>query len=269
MTDIQKRSYMPHPKQPEQFCPHGHDTIVVGRDKKGKCKDCVKDYTAKYELKLKNGERVRIPKVQFCPKGHDTFVTGRLPDSTCIQCKEEYDMRYYEVNKKIILEKTKQYQTDNQEKVKEYHRNWYLEHRDELLAYQEEYIQGHREERNKHQVERIATDINFKLRTNLRSRIIMAIKGNAKRGSAVRDLGCSIEFLKDHIASKFHSGMAWDNWGEVWELDHITPLFKFNLTDREQFLQAVNYKNLQPLTVEDHRKKTNLELSEWNFLTKK
>jgi hypothetical protein len=57
-------------------------------------------------------------------------------------------------------------------------------------------------------------------------------------------------------------GMTWDNWGKIWELDHIVPLWKFDLTNREQFLKADNYTNLQPLTIEDHKKKTANEATE-------
>jgi len=44
--------------------------------------------------------------------------------------------------------------------------------------------------------------------------------------------------------------MGWDNYGfgeNKWNVDHIIPLSKINLSDRKQLLKAVNYKNLQPL----------------------
>ena len=53
----------------------------------------------------------------------------------------------------------------------------------------------------------------------------------------------------------FEKGMSWDNWGEVWEIDHIIPLASFDLNDRDQLLIAVHYTNLQPLTVTENRQK--------------
>lgn len=43
-------------------------------------------------------------------------------------------------------------------------------------------------------------------------------------------IDCSIEFLKEFIASKFTEGMSWDNYGE-WHLDHIRPCSSFDLSD--------------------------------------
>lgn len=34
---------------------------------------------------------------------------------------------------------------------------------------------------------------------------------------------------------------------DKWNIDHIKPLASFDLTDKEQFAQACNYTNLQPL----------------------
>jgi hypothetical protein len=85
-----------------------------------------------------------------------------------------------------------------------------------------------------------------------------ALKGDYKSGSAVRDLGCSIEDLKIYLESKFLPGMSWDNWGKCngnWNVDHIKPLYTFDLTDREQFLIAAHYSNLQPLWFEDNMAK--------------
>jgi hypothetical protein len=103
---------------------------------------------------------------------------------------------------------------------------------------------------------RRSTDLGFKIVDSLRNRLHQAILKNYKSGSAVKDLGCSIEFFKTYIESLFYSNMTWDNWGPIWELDHINELHTFDLTDREQFLIACHYTNMQPLTIEDHKKKT-------------
>ena len=77
-------------------------------------------------------------------------------------------------------------------------------------------------------------------------------------GSFVQDLGCSVEQLKAYIESKWVEGMNWNNHGKgpgKWQIDHIIELWKFDLSNREQFLKACHYTNLQPLWYEDHIKK--------------
>lgn len=99
-------------------------------------------------------------------------------------------------------------------------------------------------------------DIAFRLKHNLRSRLNRALKNDQKTGSAVRDLGCSIEELKAHLESKFLPGMTWDNWAkDGWHIDHIRPLSSFNLQDPEEFKKACHYMNLQPLWAEENLKK--------------
>ena len=108
-----------------------------------------------------------------------------------------------------------------------------------------------------------ANDPQFRLSCSLRDRLNKAIRGKSKVGSAVRDLGCSIEFLRQYLESKFQAGMTWDNWGrpaidrDTWNLDHIVPLSRFDLTDKEQFLRACHYTNLQPLWAIDNLRKGN------------
>jgi hypothetical protein len=90
------------------------------------------------------------------------------------------------------------------------------------------------------------------LADRLRSRLKLAIKGNFKSGSAVRDLGCTIAELWSHLESKFQPGMTRDNMGAAWHLDHIYPMSQANLQDRPQFLAVNNWRNLQPLSPADN-----------------
>ena len=113
--------------------------------------------------------------------------------------------------------------------------------------------------RDKHKqyfIDKYHNDIQRKLSSCLRSRLNRALKNNSKRGSAVRDLGCTIEELKKHLESKFKPGMSWDNWTRNgWHIDHVKPLSKFDLNDREQLKKACHYSNLQPLWAKDNLSK--------------
>lgn len=74
--------------------------------------------------------------------------------------------------------------------------------------------------------------VEYKLKFNLRKRLNSAVRNSYKSGSAVRDLGCSIEKLKRHLESQFQEGMSWENYGQ-WHIDHIKPLSAFDLSNRK------------------------------------
>lgn len=100
--------------------------------------------------------------------------------------------------------------------------------------------------------------LRVKIGTNLRSRLNKAIKGNYKSGSAVEDLGCSIDEFKSYIESKFQPGMTWDNWGrDTWHIDHIVPISHFDLSNRDELLKACHYSNMCPLWAKDNMIKGN------------
>lgn len=97
-------------------------------------------------------------------------------------------------------------------------------------------------------IARYATDLNYKLKVVLRSRISMAVKKRPKKGSAVNFLGCSIDHFVGYIEGKFKDGMSWSNWSRTgWHLDHVRPLSSFDLTDATQVAVACHYTNIQPL----------------------
>ncbi len=144
--------------------------------------------------------------------------------------------------------KSKQYRIDN----KEY-----------FLKYQKEYSKKYRKQ-NKENIsrdfiEKRKTDINFKLKDNLRRRLNNALKGNTKSKRTLKLLGCTIEQLKIHLQSQFTEGMTWDNHGKGyanWNIDHKLPCASFDFSKKSEQLKCFNYKNLQPLWAIDNLRKS-------------
>jgi hypothetical protein len=124
-------------------------------------------------------------------------------------------------------------------------------------AYNKQWRIDHREHINTYLVNRRKNDINFRIRCSLRTRISSAVRNGCKAGSAVRDLGCSIDEFKIWIENQFYTQtktgleMSWANYG-LWHLDHILPLVKFDLTDINQFKKVCHYTNYQPLWAEEN-----------------
>jgi hypothetical protein len=113
-----------------------------------------------------------------------------------------------------------------------------------------------RERMRRYNEARLKSDPNYYMAVALRVNLNRAVKGGAKKGSAVRDLGCTVAELWDHLESKFQPGMTRENHGKAWVIDHIYPLIKADLKgSRAEFLAAVNWRNLQPLTPEQNREK--------------
>ena len=77
---------------------------------------------------------------------------------------------------------------------------------------------------------------------------------NQQKPSTKRLLGCSLEELIVFIEKKFKKDMSWDNYGK-WHVDHIKPIAKFDLTDKEQQKKCFHYTNLQPLWAIENLKK--------------
>ena len=101
------------------------------------------------------------------------------------------------------------------------------------------------------QAERYNTDEAFRLTQLLRCRMRSALDGRCKAGKSIDLLGCTPEFLKQHLESLFTDGMAWGQKGQ-WHVDHVFPVIAFDLTDKRQQRYAFHWSNLQPLWAEDN-----------------
>ncbi|MGI9460164.1 MAG: hypothetical protein ACR2NF_09215 [Pirellulales bacterium] len=168
----------------------------------------------------------------------------------------------YLAKKDYYLNYQKQYREDNPDKVSAIKKQCYENKKDQYLKTHKVYRQANKLRRNAWERKRSRTDVHYRIKNILRKRLVNALKQHYKSGSAVRDLGCSIEFLKENIARQFYTdengvAMSWHNWGTVWELDHHYPLDAANLEDRTEFLVVNNWRNLQPLTCAENSKKSN------------
>lgn len=153
--------------------------------------------------------------------------------------------KYFTEEERILAKKT-------------YNKEWCRLNREKVNNTQRKWSKTHQDYRKHYENKRYNNDIIFKLRKRLRNRLRDALNNGYKSGSAVRDLGCSIPELKNYLESKFQEGMTWENWSfKGWHIDHIIPLDFFNLQNRDEFLKACHYTNLQPLWSSDNIRKKN------------
>jgi len=127
------------------------------------------------------------------------------------------------------------------------------ENKEHSKEYNKEYFQS---EEGKKAIKRYQQKIQPRITNNLRSRINQVLKGINKSASTMKLLGCTIEKFLTYIESQFQSGMTFDNYG-LWEIDHIKPCSKFDLTDLKQQRKCFHYTNLQPLWQKDNLSKSN------------
>ena len=168
----------------------------------------------------------------------------------CSKCKVNKTIDRFSVEKhkngnlytRNVCKNCKYKQCDH-EKLKARHRKYGKLHRSKKTAY----------ERN-----RIRYDEQYRLIRNLKSKLRATIRNQQKIGSAIKDLGCSISEFKNYLQSLWQPGMTWDNYGfgaGKWVIDHILPLSKIDLSNREEFLKVNHYTNLQPMWFEVNSKK--------------
>ena len=153
------------------------------------------------------------------------------------QKKYKNDSQYRE--SRLIKVNTRYHSHSPQEKREISRKNRAARDPNELKKYHREYF-----------AERIKSDLNFLLISNLRTLTKGAIKrgGTETEAKTIELIGCSLEKCRKHIEEQFDEKMNWENWDRKgWHLDHIRPCISFNLSEEKQQYVCFNWRNLRPL----------------------
>jgi hypothetical protein len=111
-------------------------------------------------------------------------------------------------------------------------------------------------QKNKRLKERRANDPLFRFACCMRARIRGGLKGYNKSKRTEWYLDCTFEEAwAIDLIPKFRFPMTRENYGEVWEVDHIRPVCSFDLSDPEQVKACFHHSNLQPLFIGENRSK--------------
>lgn len=194
--------------------------------------------------------------MKTCKRGHE-----REDDQTRCNLCNSYKMKLYrQKNKESILADKKRYNLENKELISTTTKLYRQKNKSTISTKMKAYRRKNKVSLARYERERRRQDPTYRVIGNLRTRLRSVIRGTSKCGSAVRDLGCTREELITYLESLFEPGMTWDNYGnkeDQWSIDHIIPLSKVDLTNREEFLKVNHYTNLRPMWHLDNLKKGN------------
>jgi len=151
-------------------------------------------------------------------KGLNMYFTGKpckyghiseryVSNGDCIDCNQGYG---------------KQRRQENKEHIKEYNKRW---------------EQENREHRNEYSRNRYATDESYKTAYICRRLLYRTLEATSstKDSQTYEVLGYCNEEFHQNISQKFLAGMSWDNYGDLWSIDHVIPVSRyineFGITD--------------------------------------
>jgi hypothetical protein len=189
--------------------------------------------------------------------------------AVCKLCEKIYSKKYYSSKQNDIKKKSKIFYHNNKETEIKRRMKYYYDNRNKELKrmklYKEknkEYFSSYRKKYQKnYESTRLKNDPLYRLTKNLRRRLVLFLqtKNLSKNNTTFNIIGCSPEFLKEHLEKQFVGEMSWDKMGKEIHIDHITPLS--SAKNENEIYKLCHYTNLQPLWAYDNFEKGSKILS--------
>ena len=211
------------------------------------CRDCGKKMYASMSPKkreklrehhkqwyLENIERIREVQHKYLS----------LPETR--EKKKIYGRKYREKNREFLKIQSKKIRERDAVAISKQKQGYYLRNKERIIkrtmSYAKKISQSNTKQGIHHRIVRAC-------RTRMWG--ILTVKGR-KSAKTLELLGCTKDFLKKHLESQFESWMTWENYGKKsairnWDIDHIIPCSKFDMTCPLQQHACFHYSNLQPL----------------------
>lgn len=171
----------------------------------------------------------------------------------CKICLIDKSNKYREKNREKVLQSNKDYKVKNKESIKQKRKIRDKINNVKLSEYRKKYSQQNKDKINDWYKFEYQKNILYRIGKMVRSRIYNYVnKNNNKTYKTFDIVGCSPEFVKEHLEKQFIEGMTWENQGK-WHIDHIIQLS--SAKTEEEVYKLCHYTNLQPLWAEDNLKK--------------
>jgi hypothetical protein len=152
---------------------------------------------------------------------------------------------YKKNNKAHVNEYTRNWKQENNEHVKEYNHNYFVDNSVQIQARTAKNHARYRKENPQ-----------FRFAMSLRKRIRTMIK--KKSDNSMNLIGCSAEFFVRWIEyQSVGSGFNLDNYGVLWQLDHVVPCCNYDLEKEVHQLLCFHWSNHQPLGCIENASKNN------------
>lgn len=104
-------------------------------------------------------------------------------------------------------------------------------------------------------------DKNYKFRLLMCSRINFILKkiNKKKDNKTISYLNCSLDYFANwlNFCFKKKKTFTFENHGEIWDIDHVIPVSKFDFTDKNNITLCFSWFNLMPLESSKNRSKGN------------
>ena len=174
---------------------------------------------------------------------------------------------YYIKNREKILQRNMKWMERNKEKFKEYLKEYYnddnnIKRRKENSKRWLKNIDKKKYLKNKRLLEngRRKTNLNFRMKKNLRLRVNQAFHKYSKTGKVRKSRDYDIDY--DKIITKLMSKIPTDFNRKSYHIDHIKPCCAFDLTDPIQVKECFSPDNHQWLTIEENLKKVKYDMKQ-------
>ena len=178
-----------------------------------------------------------------CKICENDFQAENFRSKMCPTCSRQKRLdrckSYKQKHKEAVTEYNKVYKEEHKEEVDEYNRIYNLEHREEI---QQRQTKQHQERRK--------NDPRFKLSKQIRHNFYKFIIGhisNNKQKEMEKLVGCTRSHIISWLEYNFTEDMSWQNYGEVWHIDHILLCSMFDLLVEEECTLCFAWENTRPL----------------------